>query len=444
MKKMSMKKIFLFALSLVLSFAATTASAQDTGVNSPFSRYGIGLLSNQAQGFNSGMAGLAYGMRNGRELNFKNPASYSAIDSLTFLFDMGVSLQNGNFSTGKASTNARNASFEYLSMGFRINRGFGMSIGLMPVSNIGYNTSSEGTAFDGGITGDVTPTVTYTGSGGLREVYAGLGYAPVKPISFGVNVGYMWGVMNHVATNSYTDPNVQSLNRAYSSEVRTYKIDAGLQWAQRVGKNNSFVLGLSYGLGHKIPGSSYLFNQRILNSAVLAVDTLTAHNAWSIPHTFGGGLTWQYRNKLRVGVDYNQQLWSKANQPQLFTTPNGQNTYKATKDGYCDTKRYTIGMEYVNDPEGLKWADRVRYHAGFSYGNNYTKIMGSKAPNTYLATIGAAFPIINIYNNRTFINVSAQYERVKPQVAGQITENYFRLCLGITFNERWFMKWKVE
>lgn len=439
MKTMSMKKIFLVALSLVLSFAATTASAQDTGVNSPFSRYGIGKLSNQAQGFNEGMAGLAYGMRDGRELNFKNPASYSAIDSLTFLFDIGISLQNGNFSTGKASTNARNASFDYLSMGFRINRGFGMSIGVMPVSNIGYNISSVGSSFDGGITGDVTPTVTYTGSGGLHEAYAGLGYAPVKPISLGVNVGYLWGVMNHVATNTYSDANVQSLNRAYTSDVRTYKIDAGLQWAQRVNKKNRFVLGLTYGFGHDIPGTSYLLNQRIQGSAVMAADTLEAHKAWSIPHTFGGGLTWDYAGRLRIGVDYNQQLWSEAKQPMLIG-----DEYKATKDGYCDTKHYTIGMEYVHDPDGLKWADRVRYRAGFSYGNNYTKIMGHEGPKTYLATVGAAFPIINIYNNRTFVNVSAQYERVKPQVPGQITENYFRLCLGISFNERWFMKWKVE
>lgn len=435
-----MKKIFLLALTLLLSIAATTAQAQDTGVNSPFSRYGIGQLSNQAQGFNEGMAGVAYGMRNGRELNFKNPAAYSAIDSLTFLFDMGMSLQNGNFSTGRASTNARNASFDYVTMGFRLHRGLGMSIGLMPVSNIGYNISSIGTTFDGGITGDVTPTVSYTGSGGLREAYAGIGYAPFKAISLGVNVGYMWGVMNHIITNTYSDANVQPLNRAYTSEIHTYKVDAGLQWTQRVNSKNRFVLGLTYGLGHEIPGTSYLLNQRIQGSTVLASDEQKAHNAWSIPHTFGGGLTWQYSNKLRIGADYNLQQWSDAKQPML--NANGQ--YLPSKEGYCDTQHYSMGAEYVKDPEGLKWGDHVRYRAGFSFGNNYTRIGDNNGPRTYLATVGAAFPIINIYNNRTFLNASLQYERVKPQVAGQITENYFRICLGITFNERWFMKWKVD
>lgn len=440
-----MKKILTFiTTAIILGCFAISASAQDTGVNSPFSRYGLGLLSSQAQGFNQGMSGLAYGMRDGRELNFKNPASYSAIDSLTFLFDMGVSLQNGNFSDGKASVNARNASFDYLSMGFRINRGFGMSFGLMPISNIGYKISSTGQQFDGGITGDVTPTITYNGTGGLREVYAGLGYAPIKQISLGVNVGYVWGVMSHVATNSYSDNTVQAINRAYSTDIRTYDLDAGLQWRQRVNSKNHFTLGLTYSLGHDIAGKSYFYNQRISSSTVQAADTLVAEKAWSLPQTFGAGLTWEYGNSLRIGADYTLQQWSKAKQPMLTQSAGGLLTYQGSSAGYQDGQRITVGAEYVQNPQGLSWASRVRYRAGFSYGDSYTLIDGSDGPHSYVASVGAAFPIITRFSNRSFLNVSAQYERVEPQVAGQLTENYFRLSLGITFNERWFMKWKVQ
>ena len=440
-----MKKILLITAALLLSIiGATTAQAQDNGVNSPFSRYGLGLLSDQAQGFNQGMAGLAYGMRDGRELNYKNPASYSAIDSLAFLFDMGISLQNGNFNAGNASTNARNASFDYVSMGFRLHRGIGMSIGVMPISNIGYKVSSTGEKFDGGITGDITPTISYNGQGGLRELYTGFGFAPFKPISIGVNVGYVWGVMSHVATNSYTDANVQSVNRAYTTDIRTYDIQGGLQWNQKVNSNNRFTLGLSYRLGHDIPGKSYFYNQRIGSGVVLAADTLVAEKAWSLPQTFGAGLTWEYKNKLRIGVDYSLQQWSKAKQPKYDNSrPAGQQYFASTSD-YQDATRLTLGMEYVKDPNGLTWASRVRYSAGFSYGNSYAKIDGHDAPRTYLASVGASLPILTIYSNRTFLNLAAQYERIAPRTPGQITENYIRLCLGITFNEQWFLKWKVK
>lgn len=439
-----MKKLLLITSALILSLmVATTAKAQDTGVNSPFSRYGIGLLSNQNQGFNQGMAGLAYGMYNGREINFKNPASYSAIDSLTFLFDLGVSAQNGNFDAGETSVNARNASFDHLTMAYRLHRGLGMSLGLMPISNIGYKMSSIGNTLDGGIAGDVTPTTSYRGQGGLRELYAGIGYAPIKELSFGVNVGYVWGVMTHVITNPFTDSNVDSNHRAYSNDIRTYTMDAGLQWRQKVNKSNTFTLGLAYTLGHDINGKSYFYNQRINSSTVLAADTLVAHNAWSLPQTFGGGLSWQWKNSLRIGVDYKYEQWSECKQPVL-ESQNGTLQYVGRKTNYSDTHRYTIGAEYVKDPTGLNWASRVRYRAGFSFGNSYTNVYGKTGPKSYLASIGAALPIINLYNNRTFVNVAAQYECIKPQVPGQVKETYLRLCLGITFNERWFQKWKVE
>lgn len=440
---MNKRIVYLLTVLCLTVVSATKAFAEDNGINTPFSRYGIGLLSNQAQGFNQGMAGVSYGMRDGRELNFKNPASYSAIDSLSFLFDIGMSLQNGNFDSGKASINKKNASFDYVSMGFRINRGFGMSIGVMPISNIGYSISSTGTAQDGGITGDITPTISYAGSGGLREIYGGLGYAPIKEISLGFNAGYAWGCMTHSATNSFTDSNVQSLNRYYYSDVRTYNLDFGLQWDQKINKKNRFILGLTYGLGHDISGKSYFFNQRIGSSTVLAADTITVENAWSLPHTFGGGLTWQYKN-LRIGLDYSYQKWSQAKQPTLSTDASGVVHYEPSSNGYVDTHKITAGIEYVKDPNGLNWRSRVRYRAGFSYGDYYAKIGGEDGPKSYLATVGVGLPVITLHSNRTFINAAVQLERTKPTVSNQLTETYIRFCLGITFNERWFMKWKVQ
>lgn len=439
-----MNKILqVISLTFALLLCSITAKAQDNGINSPFSRYGVGLLSNQAQSFNQGMAGLSYGMRDGRELNFKNPASYSAIDSLTFLFDMGMSLQNGNFDEGNKAANVKNASFDYLSAGFRLHKGVGMSLGVMPISNIGYKVTGVPTEIPGGITGNVTASTTYSGSGGLREAYVGFAYAPVKEISFGVNGGYVWGAMNHVVMNNLSDSNMPNTNLIYSTHLRTYDFTAGLQWHQRVGHDH-FTLGLTYGLGHDIGGKSYLYTQLINSGTVQSADTLVAENAWSLPHTYGAGLTWEHGKGLRIGVDYTLQQWSKAKQPiHDQSRPEGQQYYGAAQ-GYDDVNRFTVGAEYVKDPNGLTWASRVRYRAGFSYGNNYTRINGGKAPKNYLASLGVALPIINIYNNRTFVNVGVQYERVQPQMPGQLTENYFRINLGISFNERWFMKWKVE
>lgn len=61
-----------------------------------------------------------------------------------------------------------------------------------------------------------------------------------------------------------------------------------------------------------------------------------------------------------------------------------------------------------------------------------------------MASAGVALPIINMHNNRSFVNFAVQYERVKPKHAGMLTENYLRFSIGLTFNERWFVKWKAQ
>ena len=116
------------------------ASAQ-SGTNSPYSQYGLGILSDQSQGFNRGMNGLGIGLRIGNQVNYLNPASYSSIDSLTMLVDMGLSLQITNFKEGGNKVNARNANFEYAVATFRILPKFGLAAGVVPYTNIGYNYS---------------------------------------------------------------------------------------------------------------------------------------------------------------------------------------------------------------------------------------------------------------------------------------------------------------
>ena len=75
----------------------------------PYSQYGLGELSEQSGSFSRGMNGLAYGLRLNNQVNALNPASYSALDSLSFIFDAGVSLQMTQFKEGGRSISARNA-----------------------------------------------------------------------------------------------------------------------------------------------------------------------------------------------------------------------------------------------------------------------------------------------------------------------------------------------
>ena len=130
-----------FFLTVCMVAAAVAVSAQ-SGTNSPYSQYGFGKLSDQSTGFNRGMNGLALGFRDGNQVNYLNPASYATADSLTFIFDAGVAGQLTAFDEKGLKKNARNANFEYAVAAFRALPHLGVSFGVMPFSNVGYNYSN--------------------------------------------------------------------------------------------------------------------------------------------------------------------------------------------------------------------------------------------------------------------------------------------------------------
>lgn len=428
--------------SLLLASATLPLAAQTNGSNSPYSRYGFGLLGDRGNAFNKGMAGTAYGMQNGKELNTKNPASYAAIDSLTFLFDLGLSMQNGNIAQGGVKTNAKNSSVDYVTAGFRVAKNVGMSLGLVPFSTIGYNTSSKEEIQASNQV--LTKTTTFSGDGGLHEAYIGVGWAPFRRFSIGMNAGYLWGDLSHTVLMNFDDSNINSTRQAYETDIRTYKAEFGLQYVQPLDKKNTLTLGLTYGLGHDIKRDAYYYNQKVVTGSSASGDTLVCRNAFQLPHTLGAGITWTHDNSLRVGVDYTFQKWADMKFPMVVENAAGALDYVGRKDLFTDLHKVSLGMEYVKNPEGLRWRQRVRYRAGFSYQTPYTKIGGVDGPQHFLASVGVALPITNMHNSRSLINFSAQYERVKPKMAGMITENYIRFSIGLTFNERWFMKWKAE
>lgn len=219
--------------ALLLMMVTGTAIAQNN-TNSPYTRYGYGDLSDQSFGNSRAMGGIAFGLRDGAQINPLNPASYTAIDSLTFIFEGGVSLQNMNISGGGVKLNAKNSSFDYLAMQFRLHPRVAMSIGLLPFSNVGYSVSESNEATE------TSPysTKSLTGEGGLHQLYVGAGVKVLKNLSVGVNASYFWGDITRSLTQLYPNTaSAYSYIRQNAVSVSDYKLDFGLQYTQEFNKN---------------------------------------------------------------------------------------------------------------------------------------------------------------------------------------------------------------
>ena len=423
----------------IIAVACVTPVAAQSGTNSPYSQYGLGLLNEQSSGFNRGMNGLGLGFREHNQVNYLNPASYSAIDSLTFIFDAGLSGQLTNFSENGQRINAKNADFEYAVAGFRVFKHVGVSFGIVPFTNVGYNYSISD-FLDGDR--NTTYTNTYNGSGGIHQVYVGAGWEFVKGLSVGANIAYLWGDIDRSVVNSYSDGYINTLSKYYTATVSNYKLDIGLQYSFNLNKKNAVVVGLTYGLGHKLNADpTCMVISTNSNTGVADTTSFTVNNGFELPTSYGAGLMWNHNNKLKVGADFTLQKWGGIKYP-VYRIINDEQSYELTDDYYSDRYKVTFGGEFCNNEMSRSFFDRVRFRAGVSYATSYYKINGLDGPDEISASIGFGIPIINAYNNRSFLNVSGQW--VHSSAKGMLTENTFRINVGITFNERWFMKWKVN
>lgn len=435
-----MRKILTGCLLIALSSVAYAQS----GTNSPYSQFGLGTLSPQSTGFNRGMNGLAYGFHEHNQVNYQNPASYSAVDSLSFIFDAGVSLQLTNFEENGRKKNAKNADIEYVVAAFRAFRHVGVSFGLLPYTTVGYNYSNtiNVNAFQNPSSASTTYSNTFSGNGGVRQVYLGVGWEPLRGLAFGANVAYLWGTINRSVVNTYSDAYVNTLSKKYTTDVASYKVDFGLQYTRRMSKTDELTLGLSYSLGHKL-GSDPECDVISTNTQTSVTDTThySISNALELPHTFGAGLMWNHDNRLKLGFDYELQKWGKIDMPQ-FSVANGVSAYALAPGQLKDRQKFTFGSEYCKGERSQNFFSRIHYRAGVSYTSPYLKINGQDGPREISASLGVGIPIINSYNNRSILNISGEW--VNRQATGLIKENMFRINVGLTFNERWFAKFKVD
>ena len=414
----------LVLMTLLMMFCGVASAQNNT--NSPYTRYGYGQLAEPGAANSRAMGGVAYGLRDGIHVNYANPASYTAIDSLTFIFDGSVSLQNTNFSDGRLKMNVHNSSFDYVAMQFRLAKWCGMSLGLVPFSNIGYNISEsrEDEQYP-----ENSSTVTYSGEGGLHQLYLGIGFKIFKNLSVGANVSYLWGdITRNIYETFPLSASILPYSETTGVDINDYKLDFGLQYTQQFGKKHELTVGAVFSPGMDLGNSAFV--QRVVgNSSLGTTSTVTDTVAtFEVPMTIGVGLGYVYDNRLTVGADFMMQNWEKS-------------SYMNDANAFCKRTRISAGAEYIPNPFGRNYLARIKYRIGGYYSQPYYKIAGSNAAKEYGVSAGFGLPIPR---TRSLISISAQYVKTKGSQAAFLDENTLRICVGITFNERWFFKRRVD
>lgn len=403
-------------VSGLLSFSALFLTAQNS-TNSPYTRYGYGELANRSFGAGRSMGGVGIGLRSSKQVNPMNPASYSCMDSMTFLFDFGASTQLSWYNDGTNKQNNVNGNVEYMAMQFPLHRRIAMSAGLLPYSHVGYDFRNINTS------GEQVYQETFTGTGGLNQLYAGLSMDIWKKrLSIGANINYMFGSISHQAITQYSSSNATNVRNQKEYKFSDVTFDIGLQYTHLLSKTEHFVLGLTYAPKKRLNNDTY----EIIESSESVIDTITGRS-FDTPTGYGIGLSYTKNNKWIIAADFSYQEWKKA-------------MFEGKSDGFKNRSKVNAGFEYIPNLYSRPFLNRVRYRMGVSYSDSYIQVNGN-GYKEYGATVGFGFPISDA---RSFINVSFEYMKISPNAKVMIDENYLKMTLSYTFNEYWFFKRKVD
>lgn len=424
-------------LLAVLGCFAVSLGAQNT--DSPYSRYGYGVLNNQSIGAAKSMGGISYGIRQGSSVNPGNPASYSHTDSLTFMFDIGVNYSSGKLSDGINSQREHNGGLDYIAMQMPLSRKLGLSFGILPFSSVGYDFGSKEES------GTIGYQKNFSGSGGFSQVYGGLGYEPIKGLSLGVNVGYLFGNLKY--SRNASDIAVDSHISNQKVSISSVKFDLGLQYQMKLTKNDQLTLGAVFSPKMNSNGK-FLDTKTIFDTQgnYLKTDTVGENNKtdMGLPLTFGFGFTLAHKRNLVVGADVTYQQWSK-----IKYTDSTNDGMEATENRFNDTWKFNAGAEYSIDPMDRSYFKRIRFRGGVNYSESYINVKNSVSGiggyKEYGVTFGIGLPIRDTYTSKTsFINIGFEYLNLRPNISNMIKEQYLGVSLGVNINDLWFLKNKFK
>ncbi len=402
----------------------------NNNTTSPYSRFGLGELEPYSFGRTTAMGGASLASRYNYQINSSNPAAYTAIDSLAFLFEFGINGRFSNFQDDVASANFNDINFQYLSMSFQITNRIAASIGLMPFSDVGYLVEINETIEN---VGDVY--TKYFGAGTISNAYFGIAVEPFKYVSIGANLNYRFGKLNRNAEVYFLDDNdFYNIQQYKDLRLRDFGLDFGAQVTIPLKNDQKVVLAAVLEDKPEYTSMFSDWTQKNLNfENGLDQDTLSyfdeKKSSIKMPLTLGGGLSYVKANKLEVNADYYYQGWSNAK-------------FLGSKSSFLtDLNKFAVGAEYIPNKFSIRsYLSRIAYRAGIRYEETYL-IFGDQQIKDFGISFGIGLPV---YRSSTTINLAAEFGRKGTKEDGLVLENYAKLNLSVNLHDLWFIKRRFD
>jgi len=494
-------RIQLSVALLILVCAGLRLPAQIL-TSSPYSRYGIGELNSTSFSALNAMGGAFSAYQTDSLapsfINIGNPAGLANIRLA--VLELGGQAQFSRIISASDNITKRNVNFSYGSLAFPVKRLGAVAFGIMPYSTVGYRITSSETypgidpvkfVYNG--EGGYNKVFLGTGlrffSKSLSKFNASAQYRHLdslglhhvirrkaffhelaSELSLGATGNFIFGNIKQttdvIYPGSITWYNTRRQRMARVSDLSAnVGLQTGYTFTHRKRKihltkkdslskaviwDTTYIdphykmtekVKLAFGVYANLPTSLkgtqdniiYNYSLDAFGNEILTDTSLNSSGIKGnirIPLEIGAGFSLKKGDRFTFLIDGAITKWSD------FRYFDAVNTFK-------NSYRAGVGMNYVprgNTIAGSSYMERVQYRLGFTYSDGFLDLKNSRISN-YAVTAGLGLPVgIGRRYDMAIVNLSAQFGTMGTTSNSLLKENYVRLIIGFTFNQRWFIK----
>ncbi len=473
-KRINTLRVKLAAFLILFFSAFQPAFSQD---NSPYSRYGIGDLVPPTNINSRGLGGLSAAFNEPLSINFSNPASFSSfqtdkelksnkLKSGRAILDVGINLENRTLKDPAFAERftASNALFSYVQVGVPLKQNWGLSFGLRPISRISYKIRRRELLYDPITSQRIDSAETlFSGSGGSYLASMGTGFSLFKrlkkdksgkeiigeeKLSVGFTAGYLFGEKDYSTKRTIFNDTLSSdyYNQANYQTTTNYgnlNFSAGIQYKVPLKKNLMLTLGAYGAWGQTVNASQDVLRETFIYDASIGEvrldsvsDKRNVKGKIDLPSSITAGFVLQKYTVINkeggwlIGVDFAQQSWDKYR-------------FYGQIDSVQSKWEIRVGGQ-LNPIPKRNYFSNIAYRFGFFMGPDYIKV--GKKLNQIGGSFGLGLPLATTRqapNQATLINLAFEYGK-RGNNSNLLSESLFRVSLGFSLSDFWFIKRKYD
>ncbi len=394
----------LFILIFLLFF-------QNIEAGTVLSSKGVGIPFFFTSSRSMGMGGISAALCDSLHISRVNHAALSGLKFSSI--SVQYFCENNDYRDHNGSARSTYANFDGFTFVVPLGKGHGFSIGMQPITRVDYNLrldkSKDGMSYSKYI----------TGSGGL-STFKFATYISLKSfLSIGISLNYIFGTIVEEWATEFHGEDFKTSSNQFHTENWGIRYQSGII----IRPVNFVTIGATYTTQSSLKNRTGLYITDIINNRVTKDSTWTGRI--DFPSSWRVGTTFNISKYGLIGLEIYRRDWTELS----------INDRKIS--GTNSIYRYSIGAEYKGNNDANSYLKKISCRIGYYYQPYFSKDQNEKIISEHWVTFGFGFPLSKFTDR---LDIAFCFGRRGSLKTNGLSENLFRLSIGISGGEKWFTR----